>query len=73
MGFIPTNKWGLAGIGIMVVLSLIGALTIFPIFQAFGALFLVGTFPLLVAMAIPLIIGGWFLGILAQKIYESFK
>lgn len=67
------NRWGLAGIGVVTVLTLVGALTAFPIFQAFGALFLVGTFPLLIAMAIPLIIGGWFLGILAQKIYKSLK
>lgn len=72
MGFIPENKWGWAGIGVMVVLSLVGALTAFPIFQAFGAVFLLGAFPLILAMAIPLIIGGWFLGILAQKIYHSF-
>ena len=70
---ILSNKWGLAGIGVVVVLTLVGAMTAFPIFQAFGALFLVGTFPLLIAMAIPLIIGGWFLGILTQKIFESFK
>jgi hypothetical protein len=66
------NKWGLSGIGLMVLLSLTGVLAGFPILQAFGAVFLIGTFPLLLVIAIPLIIGGWFLGILAQKIYESF-
>jgi hypothetical protein len=64
------NRWGLAGVGIMVLLALVGALSAFPIFQAFGAVLLIGTFPLLAVISIPLIIGGWFFGILAQKIYN---
>jgi uncharacterized membrane protein YeaQ/YmgE (transglycosylase-associated protein family) len=67
------NKWGLGGVIIIVLLGLVGALTAFPIFQAFGAVFLLGTFPLIFAMSIPLIIGGWFLGRLAEKIFESIK
>ena len=67
------NKWGIGGIGVIVLLFLVGALVAFPLFQAFGAVFLIGTFPLLAVISIPLIIGGWFFGILAQKIYESLK
>ena len=66
------NKWGLGGIGVMFTLALIGGLAAFPIFQAFGAVLLIGTFPLLAVIAIPLIIGGWFLGVLAGKIWGLF-
>jgi hypothetical protein len=70
---ILSNRWGIGGIVVMVILSLTGALVAFPIFQAFGALFLIGTFPLWAVIAIPLIIGGWYLGILAQNIWEAIR
>lgn len=65
------NKWGIGGVIAMFVLSAVGALAAFPILQAFGALLLLGTFPLLAVFAIPLILGGWFLGIFAEKIYKA--
>ena len=66
------NKWGIAGVILMLILNATGALLAFPLFQAFGALFLLGTFPLLLAIIVPLLFGGWFLGLLAEKIWRTF-
>ena len=65
------SKWGWGGIGFMLILYFAGVLTIFPIFQAFGSLFIVGTFPILLAITIPFLVIGWFLGILAETIYKK--
>jgi hypothetical protein len=65
------NKWGWGGVILLFILSGVGILTGFPILQAFGALLLVGTFPLIAVIYIPLILGGWFLGILTEKIYKK--
>jgi hypothetical protein len=67
-----TNKWGWAGIILVIILNSVGALAFFPILQAFGALFLVGVFPLLLATLIPLLFAGWFLGIGLGEVYHKF-
>jgi hypothetical protein len=66
------NKFGWAGIGLVVLLYITGVLAAFPILQAFGAIFIIGAFPLIIVVSIPLVLGGWFFGLLIEKIYRSF-
>lgn len=67
------NKFGWGGIILIVILNIMGILTFFPVLQSFGALLLVGIFPLALIILIPLLIGGWFFGILAEKIFNTFR